>query len=105
MALIGMAFGLGFTFGPLLGYLAVPGGTGDPGPGPGFAAASLSIVALVLAVFLLPESRRADSERVDRKLFDLRGLGNSLSIPSIATVLLSIFVCVFAFANFEMDIV
>ena len=26
MALIGMAFGLGFTFGPLLGYLAVPGG-------------------------------------------------------------------------------
>src|SRR5690606_13404102 len=36
MALIGAAFGLGFTFGPLFGYLAVPSGQGDPGPGPGY---------------------------------------------------------------------
>ena len=41
MALIGAAFGLGFTFGPLFGFLAVPSGQGDPGPGPGYAAAAL----------------------------------------------------------------
>ena len=29
MALIGAAFGLGFTFGPLFGYLAVPSGQGE----------------------------------------------------------------------------
>ena len=40
MALIGAAFGLGFTFGPIFGYLALPGGKGDPGPGPGYAAAA-----------------------------------------------------------------
>jgi len=30
MALIGAAFGLGFTFGPLVGLLAIPTGQGDP---------------------------------------------------------------------------
>ena len=40
MALIGMAFGLGFTFGPLLGFLAAPTRDAEPGPWPGYAAAS-----------------------------------------------------------------
>jgi MFS family permease len=31
MALIGMAMGFGFTFGPLLGFLALPSGEGNPG--------------------------------------------------------------------------
>ncbi|MCA9148567.1 MAG: MFS transporter, partial [Planctomycetales bacterium] len=56
MALIGMAFGLGFTFGPLLGFLAVPDAAQEPGPMPGFAAAILSAIALLLAIFVLPES-------------------------------------------------
>ena len=34
MALIGMAFGLGFTFGPLFGFLAVPHEGAPPGPWP-----------------------------------------------------------------------
>ncbi len=66
MALIGIAFGLGFTFGPLLGYLAVPGGR-EAGPWPGFAAAGLSAVALLLAFFRLPESLRPDSRSATRK--------------------------------------
>ena len=56
MAMIGAAFGLGFTFGPLFGYLAVPSGQGDPGPGPGYAAAALSAFALALAAI---RNRRA----------------------------------------------
>lgn len=101
MALIGMAFGLGFTFGPLLGFLAVPSPGNPPGPAPGFVAAALSAVALLLAIFKLPESRRPDSKSTEKKLFDVAGFRQAISAGSIAMVLLSIFVCVFSFANFE----
>ncbi len=101
MALIGMAFGLGFTFGPLFGYLAVPSKDAPPGPGPGYAAAALSAVALCMAWFLLPESLRAGSKSAGRKIFDFAALRTALATPSIMPILLTIFVCVFSFANFE----
>lgn len=101
MALIGMAFGLGFTFGPLLGFLAVPTRDLPPGPAPGFVAAGLSAIALLLAIVLLPESRRPGAAPADHKLFDLAAIKTALSIPSIALVLLALFVCIFSFANFE----
>ncbi len=63
MALIGMAFGLGFTFGPVFALFAIRGsGAGDLGAGPGFAAAGLSFIALLCAIFLLPESLKQRSE-------------------------------------------
>jgi hypothetical protein len=101
MALIGVAFGLGFTFGPLLGYLAVPSGDGDPGPGPGYAAAALSAIALALAYFLLTESRQFDRQSAQHALLDMGALARSLSVPSIGALLVTSFVCVFSFANFE----
>lgn len=101
MALIGMAFGLGFTFGPLLGFLAAPREDADPGPWPGYAAAILSAGALALAVFHLPESRHAKSESAGRKWLDLEGLRAAIAAPSIGMLLVAIFVCVFSFANFE----
>lgn len=101
MALIGMAFGMGFTFGPLLGYLAVPERDAPPGPMPGFAASGLSLVALLLAVFLLPESLSKESESASRRIFDFEKLRSALATPSIGPLLVAIFVCVFSFANFE----
>jgi MFS transporter, DHA1 family, tetracycline resistance protein len=101
MALIGMAFGLGFTFGPLLAFLAVPSGHGDPGPWPGYAAALLSAVALVLAIFKLPESKRPDSVRAARRLFDTGAFRTALATPSVGLLLVTVFVCIFSFANFE----
>ena len=101
MALIGMAFGLGFTFGPLLGFLAAPDRSSAPGPWPGYVAAGLSAIALVLAIFLLPESIHADSEKAGHKVFDLARFRQAMSVPSVALVLLAIFVCIFSFANFE----
>ena len=63
MALIGAAFGLGFTFGPLIGYAALwfsrrANPTSRTSPWPGFAAAALSGLAFLLALALLPESLR-----------------------------------------------
>lgn len=101
MALVGMAFGLGFTFGPLLGFLAVPTGRGEPGPWPGYVAAILSACALLLAVFRLPESLRPGSQAASHRLFDLRGFRQAMLVPSIGLLLVAIFACIFAFANFE----
>jgi MFS family permease len=101
MALIGMAFGLGFTFGPLLGFLAVPDRNADPGPWPGYAAALLSTVALILALIWLPESRRVVSHSVRRGLFDWTSLRQALTIPSVSLLLATLFVCMFSFSEFE----
>ncbi|MCA9270159.1 MAG: MFS transporter, partial [Planctomycetales bacterium] len=102
MALIGMAFGMGFTFGPLFGYLAVPGGEdATPGPWPGYAAAILSTIALLLAIFILPESLHERSESAARKRFNLSALSAAVRTPSIAMILLTIFLVVFSFSNLE----
>lgn len=101
MALIGLAFGMGFTFGPLLGLLAVPSEKGVPGPWPGYFAAGLSLVALLLAIFKLPESRTPASKSAKRAIIDWKGLAVASRIPSIPSILLVIFICVFSFANFE----
>jgi MFS family permease len=101
MALIGAAFGLGFTFGPLFGFLAVPSGTGDPGPGPGYAAAALSALALTLAYFKLPESLKPNSQAQRRHWFDSKALRESLATPAVGLLLATIFICVFSFANLE----
>ncbi|HEY2881933.1 MAG TPA: MFS transporter [Pirellulales bacterium] len=104
MALIGAAFGVGFTFGPLFGYLALPSGTGDPGPGPGYAAAALSAGALVLAYFKLPESLSAKSTSAARKLFDVNSFRSALAVPSLGPLLLALFICILAFANYETTV-
>lgn len=101
MALIGMAFGLGFTLGPLLGFLAVVGERDVPLPWPGFAAAALSAAAFLLAAFKLPESLKEDSEKASRKILNFDAFRLALSTRSVALVLLAVFVCVFSFANFE----
>ncbi|MES1213303.1 MAG: MFS transporter [Singulisphaera sp.] len=102
MALIGAAFALGFTVGPVLGGAALlAGGEAATSPWPGYLAAGLSGVALLLAIFRLPESLTRDSESAARSLFDRRGLQAALGRPSIALLLLASFVAVFSFANFE----
>jgi len=101
MALIGMAFGAGFTFGPLLGMIALIGRDDTPGPWPGYVAAILSAFALCLAIFKLPESRTIDSASAARKRFDLQAFRTAIGIPSIGLILLASFVCIFSFANFE----
>src|SRR6476469_9956638 len=73
MALIGAAFGLGFTFGPLLGAAALLfSGSVETSPWPGFVAAILSGIAALLAVFLLPESLRPGSHHAGHAIIDGR---------------------------------
>jgi MFS family permease len=105
MALIGAAFGLGFTFGPLIGAAALifSEGTHDVGtsPWPGYAAGLLSAGALCLALFLLPESLRPGHGQSHHALIDLRAWADAFASPSVPALLATSFVSVVAFGAFE----
>ncbi|WP_254507602.1 MFS transporter [Anatilimnocola floriformis] len=143
MALIGVSFGLGFTFGPLLAWAALLSAKTTPIPNPdkapevaavanattladetktpaekekaklreydhvatsplpGFVAAGLSLVALMLAVFLLPESLKPGTSHTHMGMFDVRALKDSVSTPTIGALLLTSFLSVTAFGGFE----
>ena len=101
MALIGAAFGVGFTFGPLIGAMFVSADPdGAPSPNAGYVASVLSGLALLWAIFELPESLQP-GENTRRHGFRLSALTRALSSKATGTVLLSIFLTTFAFAQFE----
>src|SRR5262249_4843753 len=56
MALIGFAFGIGFTVGPLVGFAALLWFPGHHGA-IGYTAAGLSAAALALGAAIMPETR------------------------------------------------
>lgn len=101
MALIGAAFGIGFTFGPLIGAAFVSDEVGGPpSPMAGYVAAVLSGCAFLWAVAKLPESlKEGESERAGK--FHLRHIGAAFKDAAIGMVLLTIFVTTCAFAQFE----
>jgi MFS family permease len=100
MALIGLAFGMGFTFGPLIGMLAVPAEGEPPGAGPGFFACGLSLMALLSAVFLLPESLVARGAG-RRKIIDWSAVAAVRRSAPLMCLLLTLFAFVFSFSKFE----
>lgn len=102
MALIGAAFALGFTLGPTLGVVALlAGGDVRISPWPGYVAAGFSGIALLLAIFVLPESLRPGANSVEQKLFDRQALSSALATPSVVLLLITSFIALFSFANFE----
>jgi MFS family permease len=105
MALIGAAFGLGFTFGPLLGFAALVFSRSEAdvatSPWPGFVAAGLSACAFLLAALVLPESLRPGTEAHRHALFDGRSWADALATPSIGAILLTSFISVVSFGAYE----
>jgi MFS family permease len=98
MAMIGAAFGIGFTFGPLLGFasLFVP-----LKGAPGFVAAGFSLIALLLAIRLLPETRAPGADLRPRRWIDWDGLKIALRTPSVAILIFIFFLATFAFGSLE----
>lgn len=112
MAIIGAAFGCGFTFGPLIGAAFVSGeDAATLSGGPGYAAAVLSAVAAITAFFILPESlkKRDQTEPASepvgggerRGWVNLKAFQAALNLKSIGLVLITMFMTTFAFAQFE----
>jgi MFS family permease len=100
MALIGVAYGIGFTFGPPVGFLSCKLFPHHLG-GLGFVAAGLSLAALLLCYRLFPETRRSGGPSATRRLFDWRGFRNVLAMPTVAVLVLTFFLATFGFGQFE----
>ncbi len=97
MGLIGMAFGLGFIFGPAIGGVTYKA-FGIMGPG--YVAAGLCTLNLLLAYFILSESRQANSEPVPpRKRWT--PWSQALTHPQIGLLITVFFLSTFAFTCFE----
>jgi multidrug resistance protein len=97
MGLIGMAFGLGFIFGPALGGIGLKlfGSTG-----PGWIAMSLCAANFILAWFILAESLKPSSEHAGQRP-KLKQWSQILAQPKIGLLILVFFLATFAFSCFE----
>jgi MFS family permease len=97
MGLIGMAFGLGFIFGPAISGIALAlGGAAAPG----FVAAALCAANFLLAWFILAESLNPDSAPSGRRARVSQWM-HTLSQPRIGLLVLIFFLATFAFSCFE----
>jgi MFS transporter, DHA1 family, tetracycline resistance protein len=104
MALIGFAFGVGFTVGPVVGFAALLWFPGHHGA-IGYTAAGLSALALALGAAILPETRDfAAAPPLERRWFDPRAAGAALANPAIAPVILTFFLATLGFASFEVTL-
>ncbi len=96
MGLIGAAFGVGFMLGPFIGGVTSKISYGTPG----FVAAGLSLVNLVLAYFMLPESLK-EKLAVPRKLrlLNIGAMRDAFRKPAIANLVMVSFFYTVAFSN------
>jgi MFS transporter, DHA1 family, tetracycline resistance protein len=99
MALIGIAFGGGFTLGPLIAYFGLALFQKRPW-GVGAIASALSLVALLIAIFVFRETRPANAAPRPRHTGFARTAG-VLRMPGVGALVLIYFLAIVAFANFE----
>jgi MFS transporter, DHA1 family, tetracycline resistance protein len=97
MGLIGMAFGLGFIFGPAISGIMLKfyGVTA-----PGWAAATLCALNFILAFFILVESWKPDANPVAARP-RFAQWSHTLAQPKIGLLILIFFLATFAFSCFE----
>jgi MFS transporter, DHA1 family, tetracycline resistance protein len=100
MALIGAGFGIGFTFGPLIAYLGLNLFQQQKW-GVGAIASLISLGALLLAYFKLPETRTASVSKDTRSAFSVSRTLDILRLPTVGPVIFAYFLAIFGFANFE----
>jgi DHA1 family tetracycline resistance protein-like MFS transporter len=99
MALIGIAFGGGFTLGPLIAYFGLALFQRQRW-GVGAIASLLSLVALLIALFVFRETRRPGAGPARM----VHGVSRSLAVlrmPSVGVLVLIYFLAIFSMANFE----
>ncbi len=101
MAMIGVAFGIGFAFGPWLGgFLGARYGLS----GPAFFVAGLSFLNFLWSLASLPESHVTDREPDKArkvKIFDAKPFVRALKQPNLGALLVVFSVSTFAFALME----
>jgi DHA1 family tetracycline resistance protein-like MFS transporter len=103
MGLIGMAFGLGFVLGPLLGGLLLKFPVADDWRLrlPFLVAAGFSTIAWILVLTRLPEPSRDAGARPPARVVSWRGIVDVTRLPGVAPLVLLGFLGVLGFAAFE----
>ncbi|CAN5681006.1 tetracycline resistance MFS efflux pump [soil metagenome] len=103
LGLIGAAFGIGFVLGPLLGGLIVSLPLGDWRlRAPFLVAAGFSMIAWILVVFWLPESRPTDaSGRSSARVLSRRGIRDVIASRWIGLLVAVGALLVLAFSALE----
>ncbi len=122
MGVIGAAFGLGFSLGPFAGGLLasvrklpllhrLTDGVPLLGPAmdkdqflPGMFAATLSLVALLLTIFLLRESLKPGEVHARPRGARLRLIWNAIQRPHVGIVYILFFVYTFGFTQMEVTL-
>ena len=97
MGLIGMAFGLGFIFGPAISGIALKFGGNTA---PGWTAAALCAANFLLAYFILAESLKPSSGQATQRPH-LDQFLHTLRQPKIGLLIVIFFLATFAFSCFE----
>lgn len=97
MGLIGMAFGLGFIFGPVISGIALKFGNSST---PGWAAAALCATNFILAFSILAESLQPSSAHVGARP-RFAQWAHTLGQPKIGLLILIFFLSTVAFSCFE----
>ena len=100
MALIGVAFGIGFVFGPLIGAISLRLNNA-PDWRPGAVAAALSGLAFVFALVKLPESLRPGAQSAVRERGGLQGFSRVLARKELVLIMAAMFLTTLAFAQLE----
>lgn len=100
MGKLGMAFGIGFMFGPMVGAALVRLGEGSPYLLASCSAA-MALVNVLFVWWLLPDVPPVPETGETARLGPFAKLAYALRSPGLATLLLLFFVANFAFANLE----
>jgi multidrug resistance protein len=97
MGLIGMAFGLGFVFGPFLGGLLSKYSYAVVGYGSAF----FSLTAFLFTIIFLPESNKQKNKeiKIKFKLVDVQGIKRVFSKHLLGSLVIIFFILTFSMAN------
>ncbi len=96
MGMIGAAFGVGFMLGPFIGGVMSKISYGAPG----FLASGLSLVNVILAFYLLPESLKGKSQVARRvSFFNFPVIREAFRTPAIGNLVMVFFFYTVAFSN------
>ncbi|MEG8947165.1 MFS transporter [Rosettibacter firmus] len=97
MSIIGIAFGLGFVFGPLIGALISVYGYSVAG----LISATFSFTAFLFALIILPESniRTGKKNKLEIKLFDINNIKKVIRTSKVNLLIFIFFIIIFSIAN------
>ncbi len=102
LGLIGAAFGIGFTIGPVIAFASLAA-SGNNYHVPAFVAAACSLGSFLLTAFWFKETLPAERRGKDahRAAVSFGSMVKAISIPQVGFLLVLMFVQQFAFGGFE----